>query len=89
MHANVAGTLLISTGAFDDDSTALWEISGNIAAVLTIAVGGTPAALQGAFEIHDNGTLRATSSGFHTSGPLQATSGWISVVAGQELIFSE
>ena len=89
MHANVVGTLLISTGSFDDDSTALWKISGGSNSIMRIAVGATAPDLDGAFEIDDGGKLDVTLSGFQTTGTLDFTNGRIDVAANSTVVFSE
>ena len=90
VHANTAGTLHISTTAFDDDSTALWKVSSSSAAILKINVTSETAPdLEGAFEIDDDGTLRVDSVGFKTTGSLMFRNGWIVVAAGSSVTFSE
>ena len=90
VHANTAGTLHISTAAFDDDSTALWKVSSRSAAILKINVtSGTAPDLEGAFEVLNDGTLRVDSIGFKTTGSLLFRNGWIVVAAGSSVTFSE
>ena len=90
VHANTAGTLHISTTAFDDDSTALWKVSSSDAAILNIAVISTTAPnLEGAFEVFSGGTLQVDSEGFQTTGSLLFRNGWINVAAGSKVTFSE
>ena len=90
VHANTAGTLHISTAAFDDDSTALWKVSSSSAAILKVNVtSGTEPDLAGAFEILNDGTLRVDSVGFKTTGSLMFRNGGIVVAAGSRVTFSE
>ena len=90
VHANTAGTLHISTTAFDDDSTALWKVSSSSAAILKINVTSTTAPnLDGAFEVLNGGTLQVDSKGFLTTGSLLFRNGWINVAAGSSVTFSE
>ena len=90
VHANTAGTLHITTNAFDDDSTALWKVSSGTIAELRIAVTSTTAPdLEGAFEVLNGGTLTVDSIGFKTTGSLLFRNGWISVLANSSVTFSE
>ena len=82
VHANVAGTLEISTNSFDDDSTALWKISASSSAILKIdATSTTKAVLEGDFEIFDDGKLVVGSPGFETTGSLVWKGGTIDVAS--------
>ena len=81
VHANVAGTLLISTDSFDDDTGALWKVSDSSSAILKIDASGTKAVLEGSFEIFDDGKLVVGSPGFETTGSLVWKGGTIDVAS--------
>lgn len=82
VHANSAGTLEISTNAFDDDSTAMWKVSKSSGVTLKLdGTSATKAVLDGSFEIFDNGKLVVESPGFTTTGSLVWKGGTIDVAS--------
>ncbi|MCH7703004.1 MAG: hypothetical protein IID37_15080 [Planctomycetes bacterium] len=88
VQASVAGILAITAKSIEDDSTALWKISGSSGAILKINVSDpTSAVLDGDFEIFDDGKLEVDSEGFTTTGTLDWRGGKIDVAIGSSVEF--